>query len=155
VAVVGGRECPKIPVEIDIKPGSDPNPIDPFSQEVIPVAILGSDDYDVARVDGATLAFGPHGAAPVDPQGGHLQDVNDDGLTDILSHYRTEETGIALGDTEACVTGETFIGSRPAVLEGCDYISTMRECGCGIGSELAFLVPPLIWLYERRKRKRA
>lgn len=33
-----------VPVDIDIKPGSETNPVNPFSRSVIPVAILGSED---------------------------------------------------------------------------------------------------------------
>jgi hypothetical protein len=46
-------------------------------------AILGSDTFDV---DATTLVFAD-GAAPVHKKGGHGQDVNGDGLVDLVSHY--------------------------------------------------------------------
>ena len=107
-------------VVIDIKPGGEPNSINPDGKGVIPVAILGSDTFDVTQIDVSTLDF--EGAAPTHNAGGHLVDVNDDGFLDLVSHYRTQETGITEGQTEACLTGETLDGTP---FEGCDDITTV------------------------------
>jgi hypothetical protein len=134
-------------VQVDIKPGSDPNSINPMSRGVIPVSILGSDTFDVADVDVTTLAFGPAGAPLAHRNGPHVKDADHQRVQDVLAHFLTEESGIAFGDTEACVTGELLNGTP---FEGCDDIRTVPACG--IGFELALLLPPLIWLRSRRQR---
>ncbi len=110
------------PVDIDIDPGNFPNFIDPTCQVPITVAILGSVTFDVADVDVDTLAFGPSGAAAM---GSDPEDVNDDGLTDLVSSYLQDETGIVIGDTEACLTGILLDGTP---FEACDSIEITNLC---------------------------
>jgi hypothetical protein len=107
----------------DIKPDGFPNSVNPRSRGVIPVAIIGSDTFDVAEIDVTTLAFGP-GGAPIAHLNGHLQDVNYDGIMDLLLHFRTQDTGIVCGDESAILTGETLDGQP---FEGSDSITTV---GC-------------------------
>ena len=117
-----------VEVSIDIKPGSDPNSINPKSKGLIPVAILGSDTFDVTTVDITTLDF--EGASPAhdltdpDVYAEHLQDVNGDGFTDLVSHYRTQYTGITSGDTSATLTGYTYGGM---VIVGTDSVRTVGK----------------------------
>jgi hypothetical protein len=107
-------------VAIDVRPGTYPNHLKPMNPGLIPVAILGDHEFDVSEIDVANLAFGPEKAPPFHRSGGHLEDVNHDGFLDWLSHYRIDETGIGVGDTEACVRGNTKTGEP---IEGCDSIA--------------------------------
>jgi hypothetical protein len=110
--------------DLDIKPGSDPNSINPSIDGEIPVAILGSDTFDVMDVDVTTLAFGPDGAAPDHSHGPHFEDVNGDGLPDLMAHFRTEEAGVVFGTLVACVSGKTLDG-KP--FNGCDAVRTVPD----------------------------
>ena len=88
--------------------GSRPNAINPESKDVIPVAILGSVNFDATQVDFSTAEFGPSKASPA--HDGHVEDVNNDDFFDMVFHFNTQDTGIACGDTEAKLSGETFGG---------------------------------------------
>ena len=109
-----------IEVDIDIKPGSDPNSINTRSMGLVPVAILSSAGFDATQVDVSTLTFNPGQASP--KHNGHLEDVNNDELIDLVTHYVQKETGIQIGDTLACISGETFAGQS---IFGCDSIVTV------------------------------
>lgn len=73
-------------VDLDITPGSDSNPVNLSDERVVPAAVLRSEDFDVADVDVTTLAFGPDAAAPAHCHGPHVEDVDGDGLLDLLAH---------------------------------------------------------------------
>ncbi len=117
-----GGPIPSASLVIDIKPDGDTNPVNPRSNGVIPVAVLGSIDFDATQLDAATVSFGPGEAAPA--HGGHVEDVDGDGFMDMLFHFRTRESGIVCGDTEAFLTAETF--DRQS-LAGSDTLTTV---GC-------------------------
>ena len=109
-------------VTIDIKPGSDPNSVNPRSKGVVPVAVLGSTDFDATQIDYSTVTFGPDGASPA--HDGHVEDVNDDGYPDMVFHFKTRDTGIICGDTKATLMGDTFDGLS---VTGTDTVKTV---GC-------------------------
>ena len=111
------------PVTIDIKPGSDPNAINPANSGLISVVILSTETFDATTVSPITVQFGPTGASP-QHELGHLEDVDNDGDLDLVLHFRSQATGIQCGDTEASLTGETFDGQP---IQGADSIVTV---GC-------------------------
>jgi hypothetical protein len=121
-------EDPCEPV-IDVKPGSDTNPINCKSMNgVIPVAILTTDCFDAMDVDHTTVRFGPDEAmeAHSNEHGikRHEEDVDCDGDMDLVFHFRGYETGIACGDTIVTLTGELYSGET---FEATDVIRTVPD----------------------------
>lgn len=110
-------------VAIDIKPGEMPNSINPRSHGVIPVALLGSADFDVRSVDASSLRFGASGTEAASRQTSWT-DVNRDGHVDLVLHFETRDTGLGCGDSEAVLTGTLLDGQK---LRGKDSV---RAVGC-------------------------
>jgi hypothetical protein len=108
-------------VVIDIRPFTEKNRVRPGRRGGVMVAVLGSETLDVQEIDPETLAFGPAGAPIIERVGSLLLDVNRDGLDDLVSMFRTAETGIEEGDTEACLDGMMLDGVE---IEGCDMVDT-------------------------------
>jgi len=116
-----------IPVDIDIKPGDARNIIRLASDAVIPVAILSTPDFDARTVDPRTVCFGDaEDPSQRDCLGRHawrsVRDVDRDGDPDLLLRFETRRTGIDAGDTQACLTGETYAG---AAIETCDAVTVI------------------------------
>ena len=117
-------------VLIDIKPGSDPNSINCKNEnkkKTIAVAILTTPDFDATTVDHATVEFEGAGEAHVDKKSGdprrHEEDVDDDGDTDLVLHFRLGDTALTCSSTEGTLTGETFGGEA---IEGTDAVRMVR-----------------------------
>jgi parallel beta-helix repeat protein len=112
-------------IAVDVKPGSCPNPLNIKSKGVLPVSIIGTEDFDVTRIDPASInlmGIAPlrwslkDVATPYEPFTGKEEatDCNDsgpDGLTDLTLKFDTQELvqtfelllGVNLEDGEALV----------------------------------------------------
>ncbi|MBI2486437.1 MAG: hypothetical protein HYW01_05680 [Deltaproteobacteria bacterium] len=110
-----------IEVEIDIKPGSYPNSINPKSKGTVAVAILSTPDFDApGEVDKTLLTFGQTGdEVSLAFCNKSAEDVNADGLLDQVCHFNTQDTGFHEGDTEGILKGKT-VDDTP--IEGRDSV---------------------------------
>jgi hypothetical protein len=99
-----------VEIGIDIKPDGEPNSINPRSRGNIPVAILSTDTFDATtEVDQASLTFGRTGHED-SLRTCSDEDVNDDGLVDLICHFFTQQTGFTAGDTIGRLRGITHDG---------------------------------------------
>ena len=110
-----------IEVDIDIKPGSYPNSINPKSKGKIPVAILSTPDFDATtEVDRESLTFGRTGdedsLAFCNPS---AEDINYDGYYDLVCHFYTQSAGFVCGDEWGYLKGQTVDG---VPIEGSDSV---------------------------------
>jgi hypothetical protein len=117
---------------VDIKPDTFPNSVNPTSKGVVPVAILGSENFDVLTINVATLEIDDDrlpggGVAPTDVQK-RLEDVNGDGFLDLNVKFDTTALNQAglLGNTRLFVTGS--IGNGAAQVLGSDAICLPGNC---------------------------
>lgn len=121
-----GMGCGVIPVIIDIKPGSYPNSINSGSEGNVPVAIFSTTDFDATTVNPLTVTLA---GASVKLKGkgmpmASFEDINDDGILDIVVHVSTEALQLTGTDTEAVLKGETFDG---VFIRGVDTIRIVKE----------------------------
>ena len=99
-------------VSIDIKPGSFPNSIRLGSGGNVPVAIFSAANFDATGVDPLTVTLA---SAPVQLKGkgtpmSSYEDVNGDGLLDLVVHVDASALALAETDTSAVLEGSTYGG---------------------------------------------
>jgi streptogramin lyase len=140
-----------IPVFVDIKPGSWPNPVNCGSKGVIPIAICGTETFDVTTIDPETILVGREGYAgtvsPIrcniddvatpfvgPPGGGH--DLNGDGFPDLVFHIRTQDLVDAVQLTDSggkviplIITGNLFDAAGGTPIIGTDYVRIVKPKG--------------------------
>ena len=110
---------PSMTVQIDIKPGSDPSCFNVNGHGVIPVAVLGSDSFDVTDVDITTLAFGGLAVRMRGDKGPicGYEDANGDGIQDLVCQFEDDPIAWDVGSDTATLSG-TLLDCTP--LEGSD-----------------------------------
>lgn len=101
-------------VQIDVKPNSDPSCFNSNGKGRIPVAILGSADFDVRLIDVASLELD---GAPVSPRKNNpnklragYEDYNFDGFEDLIVKF-VDTDNYDPGDEWAVLTGTLLDGT--------------------------------------------
>ena len=140
-------EC-YLKVEVDIKPGSCPNPLNLTSKGVLPVAVLGTEEFDVTTIDPLTILLSreevEEGVAPIrsdyedvaTPFEGELcdcHDLNGDGYEDLTLKFKTQELVETLGLAEVAgdeipltLTGELRENKGGKPIKGQDCIWVLK-----------------------------
>lgn len=110
-------------VDISITPGGNPNSVNLKSKGLLPVAVFGTESFDASQIDPATVTFA---GASVAVKGKHdklmarLEDINGDGLLDMLLQFPVQELDPAqIQDGFAVLSGATYGGDT---FEGKDVI---------------------------------
>jgi hypothetical protein len=124
---------------VDIKPGSCPNPLNTNSGGVLPVAILGTADFDVTAIDRASISL--EGVAPirskiedvgtpvVEPDPCECTTDKADGFDDLTLKFDRQDIIYALGDVndrdelELILTATLSDGT---VIEGYDCVIILK-----------------------------
>ncbi len=117
-------------VIIEIKPGSKRNCLNINSHGVIPVAILGSEDFDASLINPETLLFG---GLKVRIRGKKrplcsITYSDEDIYQDMVCHFEDDASNWEVGNGVATLTGNLFDGTP---FEGSDSIcvvSNKKRC---------------------------
>lgn len=112
-------------VRADVKPGSDPNSINLRSNGNVPVAVFGGSygglTLDARLINRESVRFA---GAPALPIGSSSEDINRDGVPDMVFHFDTKALiSLTSSSTQACLTGTTSTG---IAFEGCDSVRVIR-----------------------------
>lgn len=116
-----GDACDVEIVTLDIKPGSFPNSVNLGAGGMIPVAVLSTATFDASTVDPTTIRFGRRGTEANAAQW-VMEDINQDGQSDIVLHFRVQDAGLLCGDTAGFLSGTTPYGLS---IKGSDSIRTV------------------------------
>jgi hypothetical protein len=119
-------------VQIDIKPGDSSNSVNCKNASAnIPLAVLGSANFDVTLIDVNSVRFGKSGteARELHRKSGQAvrhvpADLNSDGLLDMIFHFAANEAGFSCSDIPAGKTEYPIIGILTGVARGTEFVAS-------------------------------
>jgi hypothetical protein len=143
---------PPIPVDVDIKPGSCPNSWNRESKGMLPVAILGREDFDVTQIDVSSITIGradgtggsvgpnegppgPHSVfedvgTPFEGEVCHCHEAEGDGILDLSMKFKTRDVAdlLPVDDPNGAfvplvVSGTLLDGTRFASSSDCVWLA--------------------------------
>ncbi|MEJ2502626.1 MAG: choice-of-anchor D domain-containing protein, partial [Gemmatimonadota bacterium] len=120
VELFGFGGTPYILVDVDIMPGDPLNEVNLRARGGLPVAILGSPDFDATTIDPATvtLADAPVIVRPNGRIAAASEDVNGDGIADLVVHVDRSALNLAADATFALLEGQTTDGTAIRGVDG-------------------------------------
>ncbi len=97
----------ELDIEIDVKPGTTDNQINLNSKGIIPVVLFATSTFDpfTVAIDTVRLA-----GASVD--GGSIDDVDGDGLLDLIFHFRVQDTSLKAAYGASLAAADTIDNGR-------------------------------------------
>ncbi len=110
----------EIEIDIDFRPWTKRNTINPRRRGRTWVAILGDAEFDVTLVDPRSMRLGPEEARPL---WFWYWDTDRNGYADLLGWFKVRRAGIECGDETVDLTANTLDGQA---LAGTDKIRTVR-----------------------------
>jgi hypothetical protein len=135
--------APVVEVAVDIKPGSCPNPLNAASRGVLPLAILGTEEFDVNAIDATSVRLQDVGAVRSSfkdvsaPAGGEeclCVEQGPDGHMDLTLKFKVQQLVQALAVTvDDLVTDDVLMLNVTGVLidetgiEGADCVIVVGQ----------------------------
>jgi hypothetical protein len=112
-----GETAGNLLVDIDVRPSSGSNIINPDSTKNINVAVFSRNGFDPSVIDVNTVRFGATGTetAPINVA---RREVNGDGTRDLVLRFAIQDLSIQCGDVSVTLKGrladgQSFSGSTP------------------------------------------
>ena len=118
---------PSASMRVDLVPGSDENTVNPSQGRSIEVAVLGSEQLDVGDINPRTLRLKGADVLLVGKSDKSLcrqQDINGDGLLDLVCEMRTTGFRVDEGEYRILIEAETY---DKASLNGEDRLRVVRD----------------------------